>query len=437
MIAIIKNESTFAFSFNGIDKPRNYVAIVNGDNILIISSYDSREVLLKSTPYNSIEVNGLTYASAEETVNALTPILFTKSIVTPSGATKSTSNTLKFFNSIEGVVHGTWDNPITGNLTVDLTGAVEGGIVAVIWSGDSTPTINNAVLESVRGEITTQGVYTIYFHYLSSRFNVNIFNTGNSPSGDITSPVWTGASFEVGNISSNIIVLPLSEALDVSSVPVVGDFSVNDGANNPVTNVDLSNADQVRLTLTNVIVFGQTVTVSYTKGTNPIKDEADNESLNFSNVSVTNNVSQVVPQLLHTSDFSTSLGRTSTAASAARTQQLANNNSQFILLSDATTMLTYIDLTGLGLVNGDNVKVEIDWIDFDRTNQGNVSGYFPSNAIISGSPSLSSAGSFPLADQEYEFVYNDTGVFKVQSSSVSTITGDNWEMSEIRIWKMP
>jgi len=89
----------------------------------------------------------------------------------------SSSNTLLFTNAVAGIIHGTWDIPIVGDLTIDLTDSVEGGCVAVIWSGSVNPIITGGTIQSLSGEITEQGIYTIYFHYLRGRFNVNIFNT--------------------------------------------------------------------------------------------------------------------------------------------------------------------------------------------------------------------------------------------------------------------
>lgn len=87
----------------------------------------------------------------------------------------STSNTLKF-DRIQGYTHGTWATPILGGLTLDMSGAVEGGCVVVIWNGSSSPSFTGGTIQSYSGDITEPGTYSVYIHYLNGRVNVNVFN---------------------------------------------------------------------------------------------------------------------------------------------------------------------------------------------------------------------------------------------------------------------
>lgn len=113
---------------------------------------------------------------------------------------------------------------------------------------------------------------------------------------DSTAPQFVTASFEVGNVADNIVVLPLDEALDPTSVPAVGDFAILvDASPNVVTNVDIATSSiQVRLTLTTSVTAGQTVTAAYTKGANPLRDVALNETPSLTATAVTNNVAGYV-----------------------------------------------------------------------------------------------------------------------------------------------
>ena len=104
---------------------------------------------------------------------------------------------------------------------------------------------------------------------------------------DITAPVYS--SSEVGNVDAGILVMAYSEALDSSSTPATTDFSISDGSPNAVTDVAVSGT-AVTLTLTNDVLFGDTVTASYTKGANPLQDASANECVNLVTESVTNNV---------------------------------------------------------------------------------------------------------------------------------------------------
>ena len=175
MIAKFKSENSTSFNFNGLDKQRNYLAHVIGNNIMVFSAYNSKDVLLRPTPYNDIEINGDVKNNVEEAHNALTPLLFTKNIVTSGGALISTSNTLKFHNSTDGVVH----QGISGNLVIDPLGNVNGGYVLVNWSGNANPNITGVSPSLIRrlsgsDDITTQGSYLIGIAYQDGRYWVSI-----------------------------------------------------------------------------------------------------------------------------------------------------------------------------------------------------------------------------------------------------------------------
>ena len=87
----------------------------------------------------------------------------------------STSNTVSF-DRIQGYRHGSWGVPITGSITLNTSGAVEGGCAVVIWNGSTSPTFIGGTIQSYSGDITESGTYTVYIHYINGRFNVNVFN---------------------------------------------------------------------------------------------------------------------------------------------------------------------------------------------------------------------------------------------------------------------
>jgi len=107
--------------------------------------------------------------------------------------TTSTSNTVAF-DRIQGYRHGSWATPLVGTIVLNTSGAVEGGCAVVIWNGSSNPTISGGTVQSLSGEITESGTYSIYFHYINGRFNVNIFNvsgSGTTPTVVFTAPTIT------------------------------------------------------------------------------------------------------------------------------------------------------------------------------------------------------------------------------------------------------
>ena len=137
--------------------------------------------------------------------------------------------------------------------------------------------------------ITENGLYKVFGYYDESDNKVLITVPALAITEDTTAPLLVSA--EVGNVDSTSLILTYNEALDTGSVPAVGDYSVNDGAANAVTNVAVS-GNTVDLTLTNAVDAGDSVTVSYTAGVNPIRDTATipNNAANLTNQVVTNNV---------------------------------------------------------------------------------------------------------------------------------------------------
>ena len=91
-------------------------------------------------------------------------------------------------------------------------------------------------------------------------------------------------------VDGTTLRLNYNERLDTGSTPATGDFtySVDGGTTNTnPTGVAMSRG-AVTLTLGTAVTAGQTVTVSYTAGTNPVQDTAGNDAANLTNRSVTN-----------------------------------------------------------------------------------------------------------------------------------------------------
>ena len=83
------------------------------------------------------------------------------------------------------------------------------------------------------------------------------------------------------------LVLTWNETLRGDSVPAAGDFAVRvAGSGRPVSSVVVAGS-AVTLTLASAVTAGQTVTVSYTKGTNPLKDLASNDAPRLTGQAVT------------------------------------------------------------------------------------------------------------------------------------------------------
>ncbi|MYC65367.1 MAG: hypothetical protein F4X12_03440 [Acidobacteriia bacterium] len=108
-------------------------------------------------------------------------------------------------------------------------------------------------------------------------------------------------SLSTAAVDGATLELTYDEALNVASRPATTDFTVTIAAGTGLTPTTASqnptnvaiHGSAVGLTLGTPAMSGQTVTVTYTAGTNPIEDLARNDAANLSGRSVTNNTALV------------------------------------------------------------------------------------------------------------------------------------------------
>ena len=102
-------------------------------------------------------------------------------------------------------------------------------------------------------------------------------------------------SLDSAVVNGTVLVLTWDETLHDDSVPAASDFAVTAaGSARTVTGAVLADS-AVRLVLASAVRAGETVTVSYTKGTNPLKDLASNEAPALTDQAVTNNTVATPP----------------------------------------------------------------------------------------------------------------------------------------------
>ena len=100
------------------------------------------------------------------------------------------------------------------------------------------------------------------------------------------------------------MTLTYSEALNTGSQPAAGDFavSVTDSVTSAVSAVSVTAVDvdgtEVTLTLAAAVRSGDTVTVDYTPGTDPIQDAASNPAAGLDDQAVTNNTAKATDATL-------------------------------------------------------------------------------------------------------------------------------------------
>lgn len=119
--------------------------------------------------------------------------------------------------------------------------------------------------------------------------------TNVSPTNEATKAIYTDGilpTFSSANANGSALTMTYSEALNSSSTPATGSFTVLvNGVAYTVSSVTVSSTSVV-LTLTTNILAGQTVTVAYTvPGSSMIEDSAGNDAAALSATLVTNTTS--------------------------------------------------------------------------------------------------------------------------------------------------
>ncbi len=99
----------------------------------------------------------------------------------------------------------------------------------------------------------------------------------------------TAPTLLVANVDGTSLKLIYSEAMDTGSVPEASDFgvSIQSGTAAAPSSVNVVGA-KVELTLSTGPASGNTVTLAYTKGTNPVQDLAGNDAADLSTHAVAN-----------------------------------------------------------------------------------------------------------------------------------------------------
>ncbi len=161
-------------------------------------------------------------------------------------------------------------------------------------AGESRKEISVPIVDDAVRENPAHGTHESFFVFLdpgqgyrlsdSSITIVEIVdNDGDAPP-DLTPPRLTGAA-----VNGSTLVLTYDETLDGASIPARGDFVVTAaGSTIGVDGVRVSGS-AATLALATAVQAGQTVTLDYTPGANPIQDAAGHDAAPLSGQLVTNN----------------------------------------------------------------------------------------------------------------------------------------------------
>ncbi|GAB6173125.1 hypothetical protein JCM15765_26030 [Paradesulfitobacterium aromaticivorans] len=100
---------------------------------------------------------------------------------------------------------------------------------------------------------------------------------------DTVAPVLQSAE-----VSGSTLTLTYNEGVDSTTVPAAGDFAVSVNSSPATVSTVAVSGITVTLTLSSAVSAGDTVTVSYTKGTSPVQDASGNTVANLTGQTVTN-----------------------------------------------------------------------------------------------------------------------------------------------------
>ena len=168
----------------------------------------------------------------------------------------------------------------------------------------------------------------------------------------------TAPALRVAFVNGTSLKLDYSEALDTGSTPATTDFTVTvAGTDQTPSNVGVAGS-AVTLTLGTAATAGQTVTVAYTKGSNPIRDLAGNDAAALSSQAVNNITDDTT---LPTFSSATVKG-TSLVVRFSEAMDTGNNSNPFstafvVTATDSGGTVRTIEGTGTDRITIDGAKV--------------------------------------------------------------------------------
>ena len=166
------------------------------------------------------------------------------------------SSSIKF-DRIGGYINGTWDAPISGDVTIVSAGAIEGCVSCMIWKDTVKPRLLDGDAGSVSGTIDLENINVIYFHHTNGKFNLNIVSMLPNPTITILgdNPVDTNQGEEYvdagatakdavdNDITADIIVTNNVDTNTLGQYTV--DYEVTDSANQTSTKSRVVNVVEV------------------------------------------------------------------------------------------------------------------------------------------------------------------------------------------------
>lgn len=159
-----------------------------------------------------------------------------------------------------------------------------------ITSSTMTITLEDAVLNTDTVLFSyTAGDTPIQDAFGNNAANIVGYEVTNNTVADTTAPTLNQA-----DINGTTLTLTYDEALDETSIPDIADYTVNVNTTAVTIATDgvAVSGSTVTITLETAVLLTDTVTISYTQGTNPVMDTSSNLAPEFTDTAVINNTAK-------------------------------------------------------------------------------------------------------------------------------------------------
>lgn len=288
LVALNYNENLDASS---VPSNGDYIVNIGGSPVTISSvsiSNDSVFVQLQN-PISAFDLITISYTAGSNPVRDISlnnAVNLTNSPVTNSDAVGIPSPPVELEASAvsNGNIEVTFDD-VNGTPAITSYSIKRSTSQGGSYSQIGTVSDNDSPIYTFTDTNTSDG--NEYFYIVTST-NSNAVESSDSEEfsaiADATNP-----TLSLISASASFVTLDYDELLDIGSVPVAGDFTVNVNSSPvSITEVNVSGS-RVILEINPEAVAGDNITVAYSIGTNPIRDEAQNQAPAFTAITATNN----------------------------------------------------------------------------------------------------------------------------------------------------
>lgn len=224
MATTIVNVNNTTFSINGVEYLKNFMSIVEGDNVKILNVYDSKVVLQEPTNYADYTVDAAGYASAILLQSALKDVLFNRDNLGSELGYKIINNISDFNALVTGGTAGVW--LFLANITLDANKTIPAGV---------TFEFRNTKID-LNG-FTLSGTSTVIDANMQQIFELNGGAIDSTWEANDVQSIWFGVKSD----GSTDDLVALQAAIDFVEARVLGRLYLPNGTTLISADIDIEN----------------------------------------------------------------------------------------------------------------------------------------------------------------------------------------------------